>query len=238
MATHYSKTALQSVCSGRPGQSPAVVNAFIQACGEDPEDWQRYIDAAAAGAPRLPGQDPPPTAVGDDGVPRANPAPRPRRHWLIAAALAAAAAIIFGLIEWISSGQHDPPPPTTAVGAASPPGGTTNGAVAGASRAAPISTPPATTHVEQGFAHNGAPTFATVEGGGPTGPRVPFGAKVEVLCKVYAPTMASVFPDGYWYLLGGQWDGKFYAAANTFLNGDSPTAKTFTHNTDMSVPDC
>lgn len=53
-----------------------------------------------------------------------------------------------------------------------------------------------------------------------------------MLCKEYAPTMTSVSPDGYWYLLGGRWNGKFYAAANTFLNGDAPNAKTFTHSTE------
>ena len=51
--SHYSKTALQAVCAGRPPLSPAVATAFITACGQDVATWQPFIAAAVAGALNL-----------------------------------------------------------------------------------------------------------------------------------------------------------------------------------------
>ena len=61
---------------------------------------------------------------------------------------------------------------------------------------------------------------------------------MQVSCKVYDPTIASVNPDGYWYRIASNpWDNNYYAPANTFLNGDPPNGP-YTHNTDFAVPDC
>jgi hypothetical protein len=87
---------------------------------------------------------------------------------------------------------------------------------------------------EGGF---GAPTFTDPHNPSVSGPKIPAFQRVEVTCKVLAPTIPSVSPDGYWYrIAGGQWDGK-YAAANTFQNGDS-IGGAAQHNTDFNVPDC
>lgn len=51
-------------------------------------------------------------------------------------------------------------------------------------------------------------------------------------------TIASVNPDGYWYRISSSpWNNSYYAAANTFLNGDPPNGP-YSHNTDFAVPDC
>jgi hypothetical protein len=61
---------------------------------------------------------------------------------------------------------------------------------------------------------------------------------VEVSCKVYDPYIESVNPDGFWYRIASQpWDDQYYAAANTFMNGD-PWDGPYEHNTDWAVPDC
>ena len=45
-------------------------------------------------------------------------------------------------------------------------------------------------------------------------------------------------PGGYWYRIeSSPWGNRFYALANTFLNGD-PWGGPYTHPTDLSVPDC
>jgi hypothetical protein len=65
------------------------------------------------------------------------------------------------------------------------------------------------------------------------------GQFVLVSCKLYSPMPPSVKPDGYWYRLSSPpWNGKAYAPANSFWNGDVPGHKPYTHNTDRSVPDC
>jgi hypothetical protein len=62
---------------------------------------------------------------------------------------------------------------------------------------------------------------------------------VPVSGKVYAPEIALVNPDGYWYRLhDAPWNDKYYVAANTFWNGDVPGHLPYTHNTGWSVPNC
>ena len=71
-----------------------------------------------------------------------------------------------------------------------------------------------------------------------TGVKVPPHVRVEVSCKVHAPSFESVQPDGYWYrIASAPWNNEWYAIANTFLNGDQPGGPT-EHNTDFAVPDC
>lgn len=72
-----------------------------------------------------------------------------------------------------------------------------------------------------------------------TGPSIPPGTLVQVSCKVFAPTVPSVSPDGYWYRIASSpWNNTYFAAANTFLNGDILGQRPYTHNTDFNVPDC
>jgi hypothetical protein len=85
----------------------------------------------------------------------------------------------------------------------------------------------------------GARSFADPHGLSGEGGSVKPGEWVTVRCKVYAPAPPSVVPDGYWYLLSSPpWNGKYYAPANSFWNGDKPGHTPYTHNTDFSVPNC
>lgn len=71
------------------------------------------------------------------------------------------------------------------------------------------------------------------------GPPVKAGQKIRVICRVYAPSPPSVVPDGYWYKISSSpWDGRYFAAANSFWNGDIPGQLPYTHNTDKSVAKC
>ncbi len=86
--------------------------------------------------------------------------------------------------------------------------------------------------------HNGAPTFTTYHSASGPGPAISAGEYVHVACKVLDGTIPSSNPDGYWYLLADPpWSDQYYAAANTFMNGD-PWNGPYTHNTDFDVPDC
>jgi hypothetical protein len=86
--------------------------------------------------------------------------------------------------------------------------------------------------------HYGVNTFSDPQNASGLGQRINAGQQVEVSCKVYAPEIASVNPDGYWYLIASApWDNGYYAPANTFMNGD-PWNGPYTHNTDFNVPDC
>lgn len=74
-----------------------------------------------------------------------------------------------------------------------------------------------------------------------TGPAVLPLQKVRVSCKVYAPSFASVSPDGYWYRLASPpYDNRDYGIANSYLNGNPAvgTSNVPQINTDFKVPDC
>jgi len=91
---------------------------------------------------------------------------------------------------------------------------------------------------EQQANANGADTFSDYHNASGPGQHIARDVSVEVSCKVLDTTIASVSPDGYWYRLASPpWNDGFYAAANTFYNGD-PHDGPYTHNTDTSVPDC
>ncbi len=84
----------------------------------------------------------------------------------------------------------------------------------------------------------GSPTFTDPHNPSVTGIRVKPYEKVKISCKVLAPTIPSVSPDGYWYRIASSpWNNKYYSAANTYLNGDKIGAPAL-HNTDFKVPDC
>jgi hypothetical protein len=104
--------------------------------------------------------------------------------------------------------------------------------------AAPAPIPPVpTTFAEQQGSH-GATTVTNIHNASGVGAKVPAAAWVQVSCKVYDPTIASVNPDGYWYRIASSpWNNAYYAPANTFMNGD-PWGGPYTHNTDLAVPNC
>ena len=99
--------------------------------------------------------------------------------------------------------------------------------------------PPApTTHSEQETPKHPVNTFSNYHNASGLGPQIAAGQWVEVSCKVYDPTIASVNPDGYWYRIASSpWDNAYYSPANTFMNGD-PVGGPYTHNTDFAVPNC
>ena len=66
---------------------------------------------------------------------------------------------------------------------------------------------------------------------------IPPHTTVMVRCRYYAPSIPSVTPDGFWYLIdGGEWAGR-WTPANSYMNGDVPGGPTL-HNTDMDVRLC
>ncbi|MGY1802954.1 hypothetical protein ACI78T_06710 [Blastococcus sp. SYSU D00922] len=83
----------------------------------------------------------------------------------------------------------------------------------------------------------GANTFAdprTLEGGGTA---IPPHTVLEVRCRYYAPSVPSVTPDGFWYLIETEpWNG-LWSPANSYMNGDVPGGP-YVHNTDFDVPVC
>ena len=97
--------------------------------------------------------------------------------------------------------------------------------------------PPSTLYQEQ-EGHHGANTFTSPHNASGVGTKITPGQYVQVSCKLYDPAITSVNPDGYWYRIASSpWNNQYYAAANTFMNGD-PWNGPFTHNTDYNVPDC
>lgn len=84
----------------------------------------------------------------------------------------------------------------------------------------------------------GANTFSDPDNASGMGPKIAPGAYVLVSCKLYDPSIVSTNPGGYWYRIASSpWGNRYYAVANTFLNGD-PWAGPYTHPTDLTVPNC
>lgn len=99
--------------------------------------------------------------------------------------------------------------------------------------------PPApVTFMEQETPNHPVNTFQNYHNASGMGPAIAAGQWVEVSCRVYDPTIASVNPDGYWYrIASAPWNNAYYSPANTFMNGD-PYGGPYTHNTDFNVPVC
>lgn len=98
--------------------------------------------------------------------------------------------------------------------------------------------PPPATWSEQETPNHPVNTFTNYHNASGMGPAIAAGQWVQVSCKVYDPTIASVNPDGYWYRIASSpWNNAYYSPANTFMNGD-PYGGPYTHNTDFAVPDC
>jgi hypothetical protein len=99
---------------------------------------------------------------------------------------------------------------------------------------APAGTPPS---FRQTARPNGANTFLDPHRIVGRGARVAPSQQAEVLCKLYAPSAESVAP-GYWYLvLDEPWRGRYFAPANSFLNG-GPADGPGSIAVDNGVPDC
>jgi hypothetical protein len=102
----------------------------------------------------------------------------------------------------------------------------------------PVMPPPSATTYSEQEGHHGVNTFTDYDNASGPGPFISPLSTVQVSCKVYDPTIASVNPDGYWYRIASSpWSNEYYAPANTFFNGD-PIDGPYTHNTDFAVPDC
>ena len=93
-------------------------------------------------------------------------------------------------------------------------------------------------HTEQETPNHPVNTFTNYHNASGMGTAIAAGQWVEVSCRVYDPTIASVNPDGYWYRIASSpWNNAYYSPANTFMNGD-PYGGPYTHNTDFAVPVC
>jgi hypothetical protein len=67
--------------------------------------------------------------------------------------------------------------------------------------------------------------------------KVPPRTTIEVSCRYLKPSLPSLKPDGYWYLIvSARWRGE-WTPANSYLDGDPPNGP-FHHNTDFAVPVC
>jgi hypothetical protein len=106
---------------------------------------------------------------------------------------------------------------------------------------APTSTapPPGVKTWSEQSATDGSPTFTNPTNASGPGQRIAPMQTVQVLCRIYAPQIASSKPDGWWYKIATQpWNGSYFAVANTFWNGDTPGHKPYTHSTDLSIKTC
>jgi hypothetical protein len=83
----------------------------------------------------------------------------------------------------------------------------------------------------------GAKTFGDPRSLTAGGEAIPPDTEIQVRCRYYAPSVPSVTPDGFWYLVEtDRWNG-LWTPANSFLNGDVPGGP-YTHKTDVAVPIC
>jgi lysophospholipase L1-like esterase len=163
--------------------------------------------------------------------------PRPRHGSSLAIAVTAPALTApTAVTVQISPLQTLPPgsvPSTAAPGPPAPGGGG-----APLPSPPPPPPPPPANHLEQETPNHPVNTFTNYHNASGMGPPIAAGQWVEVSCRVYDPTIASVNPDGYWYRIASPpWSNAYYSPANTFMNGD-PYGGPYTHNTDFSVPVC
>ncbi|MFD4912946.1 hypothetical protein ACFWNR_06945 [Streptomyces virginiae] len=123
----------------------------------------------------------------------------------------------------------------TGAGSSAGPSGSPGGSEGGSGT---VTSPPTASTSEVQGNRSGAGTFADHHDASGPGPRIDHLARVEAACKVYDPTIESASPGGYWYLIASPpWNGRYYAVANTFLNGD-PAEGPYHHHFDPAVPDC
>ena len=162
---------------------------------------------------------------------------------VVVALLAVGWMVTYALIS--SDGPSASTPPPSSGAQASPASGSTPGrleqgpsiTLKALSCDTVMEIPDSATLQEETEGSLGAPTFSNPSKLCGPGPKVDPLAKVKVLCRLLSPQPSSVVPDGYWYLIAtGASRGRF-AAANTFLNGDTLGNGNLT-NTDPTVPRC
>ena len=184
----------------------------------------------AAGVPRLvdssgPNRVPAFTAVPDD-APVAPPDPPGDRRWLrwiSAAAVLIAVAATSSLVTLLVAGRTAAAPDPVA-------------AARSIARQPLPSTGNGKEYTEQA-GHLGANTFADPRTLLDGSQQIPPHGTIQVRCRYYAPSIPSVTPDGFWYLIDSdQWAGR-WTPANSFMNGDVPGGPSL-HNTDFAVPLC
>ena len=165
-------------------------------------------------------------AVGADGAGdtgaaagRGARADRPRRRWSVLALAAAAAVGAVTALIVVQQTREEPtvaaesePLPELPTSASGPPHEELTGSI-------------------------GANAFGDPRTLTDRAPMIPPDTTVSVRCRFYAPSIPSVEPDGYWYLIdSGEWAG-LWSPANSYMNGDVPGGP-YTHNTDFGVPEC
>ena len=173
-------------------------------------------------------------AVGGTGA-AASSAARPRRAPWVRWALAAAVLLLVvagTVVTTLLLTRHDAP-----AGAGAAAGATTGGVNPAQLTAGRLPTSGNGTDLPEQTGGLGANTFADPRTLQDQEKKVPKRTTVMVRCRYYSPIIASVTPDGFWYLLdSGPWAGR-WSPANSYMNGDLPGKPTL-HNTDFAVPVC
>lgn len=246
-STSYAVSTLQDACAGRRLPSQRLTLAVVEACDGDIERWQEYwAQIKRALDPAAPNSElavAPPWRLGELSTPPAQPV-----------------GSLTHPVEPPTQGKSRDPqavPEVMAlsVSARGPRLRTVAAllAVAGvavatavlltmrplrSSSASRINDSNVAAKTEVQFHKVGAPSLLDPHDIAGLGPRLDFGKAVTVSCKMFAPSIGSVSPDGYWYRVStSPWNNHYYVAANTFLNGD-PRSGPYTHNTDFVIPDC
>jgi transcriptional regulator with XRE-family HTH domain len=244
-ATSYGTSTLQEAAAGRHLPTLDVTLAIVKACAGDVTAWCAYWaqvhNAISGDSPQetatavCPPWRSPATAdsAGTQdplGTPELNETPATSRHlpWPRRLSRAWMTSIVSGLVLATGAG-------ITAAAL--------SGSVAGppvlvqSTRSAQAAKTAERTYPEEEYNKKGAATFQFLNASGPGQP-LEFQEIVMVSCKVRNTALPSATPDGYWYRIASMpWDNKYYAVANTFLNGD-PQGGPYTHNTDFAVQSC
>jgi transcriptional regulator with XRE-family HTH domain len=246
--TNFSRATLQEALSGKRLPTWPVTQAIVRACAGDVDLWHIYwdqirrtvnrdapagsiasitppwIEEASSSSPireaPLPGNE----LKGNEAQATRFNIKLHQRPWAWMSAGGVVLVVVGILIALLLTGGSSPT--------------TTNFPNPNHHPKAPRITAVTHTYTEQEFNPNGASTFAHLDGSG-AGIPVAYGQYVQVSCKVYSTIVKSTKPDGYWYRLASlPWDNHYYAAANTFGNGDKLNHPPYTHNTDWRVPNC
>ncbi|MCF6745184.1 hypothetical protein E9529_13050 [Blastococcus sp. KM273128] len=199
-----------------PGYPEAAgVPALVDSCGP-------FRGATAAGlAPSL-------APAGEPAAELPPPAPRRRRlpSWAFMAAALLLTAVLSSFLTALAIGEQG-----TAAPAAEPTIGATDLVDL------PLPSTGDGTLVEEEAGSIGANTFADPRTLSGRGAPVPPHTTIQVRCRYYAPSVPSVSPDGFWYLIETEpWNG-LWTPANSYMNGDPPGGP-YLHNTDLAVPVC
>ncbi|MGY2002815.1 hypothetical protein [Blastococcus sp. SYSU DS1024] len=198
-----------------PGYPEAAgVPALVESCG--PYRGASAVPVAA------------PAPAEDVAADRTGPAPRRRRPpaWALMAAALVLVAVLSSALTVLVIGDRGP-----AASAADPT------AAANSLVDVPLPSTGDGTPVEEEAGSIGANTFADPRTLSGRGAPIPPHTTILVRCRYYAPSVPSVSPDGFWYLIETEpWNG-LWTPANSYMNGDPPGGP-YLHNTDFAVPVC